>query len=260
MTGLLPDLLQSAAGTPDSVALRHGDTSVRYAELARIRSRPRRALCAAGSKAGPGCDLSQQASGDRRHLFRRRSRRRRVRPGQPLAQGRTGGAHTARLGCVDPRHERRPSRRRRHGGRIVAGSARSGRRRRRTGRAAARGSRAARVARAARGRSAIIAPRDRHRRRGDPLHLRQHRPSEGRGAVTSQHDAGATSVAGYLDNTPDDRLLAVLPFSFDYGFSQLTTAFLVGASVSLIDHLFARDVVTAVQKDRITGLAAVPPL
>ena len=55
-------------------------------------------------------------------------------------------------------------------------------------------------------------------------------------------------------------MLAVLPFSFDYGFSQLTTAFLVGASVSLIDHLFARDVVTAVQKDRITGLAAVPPL
>jgi len=83
-----------------------------------------------------------------------------------------------------------------------------------------------------------------------------------KGVVLSHRNmiAGATSVAGYLDNTPDDRLLAVLPFSFDYGFSQLTTAFLVGASVSLIDHLFARDVVTAVQKDRITGLAAVPPL
>ena len=42
---------------------------------------------------------------------------------------------------------------------------------------------------------------------------------------------GAMSVAEYLENTPDDRLLAVLPFSFDYGFSQLTTAFHVGASV-----------------------------
>ena len=83
-----------------------------------------------------------------------------------------------------------------------------------------------------------------------------------KGVVLSHRNmvAGATSVAEYLGNTPDDRLLAVLPFSFDYGFSQLTTAFLVGASVSLIDHLFARDVVTAVQKDRITGLAAVPPL
>ena len=189
MTGLLPDLpLQSAAGTPDSVAIRHRDTIVRYAELADTIEAAARGLCASRArKAGPGCDLSQQAGRDRRHLFRCRSRRRRVRPGQSLAQGRTGGAHTARLGCVDPRHERRPSRRRRRGGRIVAGSARSGRRRRRAGRAAARGSRAARMARAARGRSAVIAPRDRHRRRGDPLHLRQHRPSEGRGAVTSQH-------------------------------------------------------------------------
>jgi acyl-CoA ligase (AMP-forming) (exosortase A-associated) len=71
---------------------------------------------------------------------------------------------------------------------------------------------------------------------------------------------GARSVAEYLENRSDDRLLAVLPFSFDYGFSQLTTAFLVGASVTLIDHLFARDVVNAVERDRITGLAAVPPL
>ncbi len=83
-----------------------------------------------------------------------------------------------------------------------------------------------------------------------------------KGVVLSHRNmvSGAASVAEYLGNTPDDRLLAVLPFSFDYGFSQLTTAFLVGASVSLIDHLFARDVVAAVEKDRITGLAAVPPL
>jgi len=83
-----------------------------------------------------------------------------------------------------------------------------------------------------------------------------------KGVVLSHRNmvTGAASVAEYLGNTPDDRLLAVLPFSFDYGFSQLTTAFLVGASVSLIDHLFARDVVAAVARDQITGLAAVPPL
>ena len=83
-----------------------------------------------------------------------------------------------------------------------------------------------------------------------------------KGVVLSHRNmvAGAESVAQYLGNTAEDRLLAVLPFSFDYGFSQLTTAFLSGAGVSLIDHLFARDVVTAVQNDRITGLAAVPPL
>jgi acyl-CoA ligase (AMP-forming) (exosortase A-associated) len=83
-----------------------------------------------------------------------------------------------------------------------------------------------------------------------------------KGVVLSHRNmvTGAKSVAEYLENTPDDRLLAVLPFSFDYGFSQLTTAFLSGASVSLIDHLFARDVIAAVSRDRITGLAAVPPL
>jgi non-ribosomal peptide synthetase component E (peptide arylation enzyme) len=34
----------------------------------------------------------------------------------------------------------------------------------------------------------------------------------------------------------------------------------VGATVVLINHLFARDIVKAVADERITGLAAVPPL
>lgn len=71
---------------------------------------------------------------------------------------------------------------------------------------------------------------------------------------------GAWSVAQYLGNHADDHLLAVLPFSFDYGLSQLTTAFHVGARVTLMDYLLPRDVVRAVAKHGITGLAAVPPL
>jgi acyl-CoA ligase (AMP-forming) (exosortase A-associated) len=83
-----------------------------------------------------------------------------------------------------------------------------------------------------------------------------------KGVVLSHKNmvTGAVSVASYLTNTPDDRLLAVLPFSFDYGFSQLSTAFHVGASVSLMDYLFARDILKLLAKDRITGLAGVPPL
>jgi acyl-CoA ligase (AMP-forming) (exosortase A-associated) len=72
--------------------------------------------------------------------------------------------------------------------------------------------------------------------------------------------AGARSVAQYLENRPEDRILAALPLSFDAGFSQLTTAFHVGASVTLINYLVPRDVVDAVQRYRITGLTAVPPL
>jgi acyl-CoA ligase (AMP-forming) (exosortase A-associated) len=83
-----------------------------------------------------------------------------------------------------------------------------------------------------------------------------------KGVVLSHRNlvAGARSVASYLELTPADRLLAVLPLSFDYGLSQLTCAFLVGASAVLINHLFARDIVSMVVSERITGLAAVPPL
>ncbi len=83
-----------------------------------------------------------------------------------------------------------------------------------------------------------------------------------KGVVLSHRNmvAGAQSVASYLQNTPQDRLLAVLPLSFDYGLSQLTTAFHVGATAVLINHLLPRDVLNAVVAERITGLAAVPPL
>jgi acyl-CoA ligase (AMP-forming) (exosortase A-associated) len=83
-----------------------------------------------------------------------------------------------------------------------------------------------------------------------------------KGVVLSHRNmvAGATSVASYLGNTPADRLLAVLPLSFDYGLSQLTTAFHVGATAVLINYLLPRDIVKAVETERITGLAAVPPL
>ncbi|MCU0766481.1 MAG: acyl-CoA ligase (AMP-forming), exosortase A system-associated [Gammaproteobacteria bacterium] len=83
-----------------------------------------------------------------------------------------------------------------------------------------------------------------------------------KGVVLSHRNmvAGARSVAEYLENHAEDRLLAVLPLSFDYGLSQLTTAFSVGASVVLLEYLLPRDVVAACAKGRITGLAAVPPL
>lgn len=83
-----------------------------------------------------------------------------------------------------------------------------------------------------------------------------------KGVVLSHRNilAGAASVAEYLNNTSSDRILALLPFSFDYGFSQLTTAFSVGASVVLMNYLFPQDVVRVIIEEKITGLAAVPPL
>jgi len=71
---------------------------------------------------------------------------------------------------------------------------------------------------------------------------------------------GAKSVAQYLQSNNKDKVLAVLPLSFDYGLNQLTSSFLVGAQCILLDYLFANDVIKAIEKYEVTGLAAVPPL
>ncbi|WP_068636884.1 acyl-CoA ligase (AMP-forming), exosortase A system-associated [Thauera butanivorans] len=83
-----------------------------------------------------------------------------------------------------------------------------------------------------------------------------------KGVVLSHRNmvAGAKSVAQYLENRASDTLLAALPLSFDAGFSQLSTAFHSGARVVLLNYLLPRDVLKAVEKEKVTGLTAVPPL
>lgn len=72
--------------------------------------------------------------------------------------------------------------------------------------------------------------------------------------------AGARSVARYLKLGEDERLLSVLPYSFDYGLNQLTTMMLVGGTVVHQPVFMATEIVHAIGKHEITGLAAVPPL
>ncbi|MDY1008385.1 AMP-binding protein [Sphingomonas sp. CFBP9019] len=71
---------------------------------------------------------------------------------------------------------------------------------------------------------------------------------------------GAVSVAHYLKLTRDDRVLGVLPLSFDYGQNQLFSTWAAGAAVAPIDYMVARDVVKAVERVGATTLAGVPPL
>ncbi|HEV7314965.1 acyl-CoA ligase (AMP-forming), exosortase A system-associated [Sphingopyxis sp.] len=71
---------------------------------------------------------------------------------------------------------------------------------------------------------------------------------------------GAESVASYLEIVPDDRVLGVLPLSFDYGQNQLLSSWYAGAAVAPLDYLTARDVVKAVARHKATTLAGVPPL
>src|SRR4051812_6828552 len=71
---------------------------------------------------------------------------------------------------------------------------------------------------------------------------------------------GAVSVASYLHLTPEDRTLAVLPLSFDYGQNQLLSAWASGGAVVPLDYLAARDVIRAIERHQISTLAGVPPL
>jgi acyl-CoA ligase (AMP-forming) (exosortase A-associated) len=72
--------------------------------------------------------------------------------------------------------------------------------------------------------------------------------------------AGSRIVSTYLGISSAERILAVLPFSFDAGMNQLMTAFEQGGTIVLINFVFAREVVQILLKERITGLAGVPTL
>lgn len=83
-----------------------------------------------------------------------------------------------------------------------------------------------------------------------------------KGVVLSHRNLieGARSVAQYLENDENDRILSLLPLSFDAGFSQLTTAFLSGACVVLVNFILADEVAAVCAGERITGITGVPPL
>jgi acyl-CoA ligase (AMP-forming) (exosortase A-associated) len=83
-----------------------------------------------------------------------------------------------------------------------------------------------------------------------------------KGVVLSHRNllAGAASVSSYLGNRPDDVIVSALPLSFDAGFSQLTTAFEVGAHLVLHNYLLPGDLVRLCARHHVTGLTGVPPL
>jgi acyl-CoA ligase (AMP-forming) (exosortase A-associated) len=83
-----------------------------------------------------------------------------------------------------------------------------------------------------------------------------------KGVVLSHRNliAGAESVSHYLGNNSGDVILSALPFSFDAGFSQLTTAFSVGAHVVLLNYFLPDEVVRLCARHRVTGITGVPPL
>ncbi len=71
---------------------------------------------------------------------------------------------------------------------------------------------------------------------------------------------GAEIVSAYLDITDRDRLISVLPFNFDYGLNQATSACLKGACLVLHRFFLPTDLLKVIEKEEITGFAGMPPI
>ena len=72
--------------------------------------------------------------------------------------------------------------------------------------------------------------------------------------------AGSRIVSTYLGISRNERILSILPFSFDYGLNQLLTSVENGATLVLLSFLFPDQIVRELLRERITGLAGVPPM
>ncbi|HKO15627.1 MAG TPA: AMP-binding protein [Gemmatimonadaceae bacterium] len=83
-----------------------------------------------------------------------------------------------------------------------------------------------------------------------------------KGVVMSHSNlwAGVQIVAGYLGITATDRIASLLPFSFVYGFNQLTCSLLTGATLVIERSTLSQEITAALRRERVTVLAAVPPL
>jgi acyl-CoA ligase (AMP-forming) (exosortase A-associated) len=70
--------------------------------------------------------------------------------------------------------------------------------------------------------------------------------------------AGTRIVRGYLGIHAGDRILSILPLSFDYGLNQLLTAIEQRAVLVLLTFRFGDEIVRALRDHECTGLAGVP--
>ena len=74
-------------------------------------------------------------------------------------------------------------------------------------------------------------------------------------------DAASESITTYLENTPDDIILNVLPLAFDYGLYQLLMAVRIGATLVLEKaFVFPQAVFERIREEKATGLPLVPTM
>lgn len=73
--------------------------------------------------------------------------------------------------------------------------------------------------------------------------------------------SAAASITTYLENTPADVILNVLPLSFDYGLYQVLMAFKVGATIVLErSFTYPHAVIEKLTREKVTGFPLVPTI
>lgn len=73
--------------------------------------------------------------------------------------------------------------------------------------------------------------------------------------------SAATSIATYLENSPTDVVINVLPLAFGYGLYQLLVTFKVGGTLILLNSFaFPHSVLQRIAEERVTGFAIVPTI
>jgi acyl-CoA ligase (AMP-forming) (exosortase A-associated) len=71
---------------------------------------------------------------------------------------------------------------------------------------------------------------------------------------------GAEIVSTYLGITEEDILISVLPFNFDYGLNQATTAILNGSTLVMHQFFLPGDLLRVLEAEEITGFAGMSPI
>ncbi len=81
-----------------------------------------------------------------------------------------------------------------------------------------------------------------------------------RGVMLSHRNllAGSRIVSTYLEIRSTERILSVVPFSFDYGLNQWLTVVQNSATIVLLHFRFPYEIVRALKEESVTGFAGVP--
>lgn len=86
---------------------------------------------------------------------------------------------------------------------------------------------------------------------------------EPKGVMSSHSNmvTAARSIIQYLQNKNDDRILVVLPLSFDYGLYQVIMAFMFSGTIILEQSFnFPVEFLKLIEKEKITGFPIVPTI